>query len=43
MLEFLEDSPVGRWLSAGVARAPREEVVGEGAVSEGEEGGPGPP
>ena len=42
VLEFLEDTPAGRWISAGVARAPREEVVGEGAVSGGEEGGPGP-
>ena len=43
MLEFLEDTPVGRWLPVGVARAPREEMAGEGAVSEGEEGRPGPP
>ena len=41
VLEFLEDMPVGHWLSTGVARAPREEVAGEGAVSEGEQGGPG--
>ena len=42
VLEFLEDTPVGRWPSAGVARAPREEGTSEGAGSEGEEGGPGP-
>ena len=30
VLELLEDAPVGHWLSAGVARAPRVEGVGEG-------------
>ena len=43
VLEFLEDTPVGRWLSAGGARAPRVEEVGEGGMSEGEEGGLGLP
>ena len=40
---FLEDTSVGRWLSAGGERAPRVEEVGEGGVPEGKEGGPGPP
>ena len=43
VLEFLEDTSVGRWLSAGGTRAPRVEEAGEGEASEGEEGGPGPP
>ena len=43
VLEFLEDTPVGRWLPAGAARAPREEVSGEVVGSEGQEGGPGSP
>ena len=42
-LEFLEDTSVGKWWSAGVGRAPRGEEAGEGEISEGEEGGPGPP
>lgn len=43
VLEFLDDTSVGRWLSAGVVRAPRVEGAGEGEVPEDEEGGPGPP
>ena len=43
VLEFLEDTSVGRWLLAGGVRAPRKEEVGEGEASEGEEGGQGPP
>ena len=43
VLEVLEDTSVGRRLSAGVVRAPRVEEAGEGEVSEGEDGGPGLP
>ena len=43
VLEFLEDTSVGKRWSAGVARAPRGEEAGEGEISEGEEGGPRPP
>ena len=32
-----------KWWLAVVAMAPREEEVGEGDISEGGEGGPGPP
>ena len=42
VLEFLEDTS-GRWLSAGGMRARRVEDVGEGEMSEGEVGDPGPP
>ena len=35
VLEFLEDTSVGRRLSAGGTRAPRVEKVGEGEMSEG--------
>ena len=43
VLEFPEGTPVRQRLSAGAARAPRVEEAGDGEVSEGEEGGPGPP
>ena len=43
ILEILEDRAVGRWLSVGVTGAPGVEEVDEGKVSEGEEGGSGPP
>ena len=43
VLEFLEDTSIGRWLSAGETRAPRVEEAGEGEVSEGGEGSPGRP
>ena len=42
VLELLGDTRVGCWSSAGVAMSPRG-AEGEGEVSEGEEGGPGPP
>ena len=42
-MELLEDTSIGRWLSAGGARAPRVEEVSEGEMSEGEEGSPRPP
>ena len=42
VLEYLADTQVGCWSSAGERRAPREaEDLGE--AEEGEEGGPGPP
>ena len=43
VLEVLEDTSVGRWLPASVARASRGEEVGKGEVSEGGEEGPPPP
>ena len=43
VLEFLQNTSVGRRLPVRVARGPREEEAGEGAVSEGEEGDLGPP
>ena len=43
VLEILEDTPVGRRLSAGMARAPRGNEVFEGEMTESEEDGPGPP
>ena len=42
VLEFLEDTPVGS-RSSGMARANVDERESVGQVSEGEEGGPGPP
>ena len=42
-MEFLEDTSVGRWLSAGETRAPGVEEAGEGEVTEGEESCPGSP
>ena len=41
VLGFLEDTQVGCWRPAGVARLPRE--AEGGGVSEGEESGLGPP
>ena len=41
VLGFLGEAPVRCWSSAGTARSPKAESGGE--VSEGEEGGPGPP
>ena len=43
ILELLEDTAVGQWWLTGGARAPRGKEAGEGEISEGEEGGPGPP
>ena len=43
VLEFLEDTAVGQWWSAGGAKAPRGEEAGEGEMSEGGEGGLGLP
>ena len=41
-LEFLEGTPVGS-RSSGMARAKLDDRESVGQVSEGEEGGPGPP
>ena len=42
VIEFLEDTPVGS-KSSGMARAKLDDRESVGQVSEGEEGGPGPP
>ena len=42
VIEFLEGTPVGS-RSSGMARAKLDDRGGVGQVSEGEEGGPGPP
>ena len=42
MIEFLEDTSVGS-RSSGMARARVDDRECVGQVSEGEEGGPGPP
>ena len=42
MIEFLKDTPVGS-RSSGMARAKVDDRESVGQMSEGEEGGPGPP
>ena len=42
VIEFLEDTPVGS-RSSKMARAKADDRESVGQVSEGEEGGPGPP
>ena len=42
VIEFLENTPV-RSRSSGMARAKLDDRESVGQVSEGEEGGPGPP